>query len=219
MIRKNLLIWVTLISSVIFVIQLASLQLSRDSFDKDFAIQEISVYPERGLIFDRNGELLVANQPMYELIIIPENTVEFDTIQLSNLIGIEQNDLSKRILSARKYSTKLPSVIESQISKEKNAFLQEKIWLFNGFYLRKNSVRDYIRPFASNVIGYTSEVDQNDINSNPYYEKGEMIGKQGIESYYEDRLRGVKGKRYFQKDRFNRIIGPVSYTHLTLPTK
>ena len=208
MIRKNLLIWITVISSVIFAIQLASIQLSGDSFNRDFAIQEISVYPERGLIFDRNGELLVANQPMYELIIIPENTVEFDTIQLSNLIGIEQNDLSKRILSARKYSTKLPSVIESQISKEKNAFLQEKIWLFNGFYLRKNSVRDYIRPFASNVIGYTSEVDQNDINSNPYYEKGEMIGKQGIESFYEDNLKGVKGKRYFQKDRFNRIIGP-----------
>jgi len=208
MIRKNLLIWITIISSAIFIIQLASLQLSRGSFNRDFAIQEISVYPERGLIFDRNGELLVANQPMYELIIIPENTVEFDTIQLSNLIGIEQNDLSKRISSARKYSTKLPSVIESQISKEKNAFLQEKIWLFNGFYLRKNSVRDYIRPFASNVIGYTSEVDQNDINSNPYYEKGEMIGKQGIESYYEDNLKGIKGKRYFQKDRFNRIIGP-----------
>ena len=208
MIRKNLLIWITIISSAIFIIQLASLQLSKGSFIRDFAIQEISVYPERGLIFDRNGELLVANQPMYELIVIPENTVEFDTVQLSNLIGIEKNELSKRISSARKYSTKLPSVIESQISKEKNAFLQEKIWLFNGFYLRKNSVRDYIRPFASNVIGYTSEVDQNDINSNPYYEKGEMIGKQGIESFYEDNLKGVKGKRYFQKDRFNRIIGP-----------
>ena len=219
MIRKNLLIWVTLISSVIFVIQLSSLQLTRDSFDKDFAIQEISVYPERGLIFDRNGELLVANQPMYELIIIPENTVEFDTVQLSNLIGVEQNELSRRISSARKYSTKLPSVIKSQISKEKNAYLQEKIWLFDGFYLRKNSVRDYIRPFASNVIGYTGEVDQNDIISNPYYEKGEMIGKQGIESYYEDRLRGVKGKRYFQKDRFNRIIGPYNDSKKDIPPK
>ena len=219
MIRKNLLIWITVFSSVIFVIQLASLQLSGDSFDRDFAIQEISVYPERGLIFDRNGELLVANQPMYELIVIPENTAEFDTVQLSNLIGIEQNELSKRISSARKYSTKLPSVIQSQISKEKNAYLQEKIWLFDGFYLRKNSVRDYIRPFASNVIGYTGEVDQNDIISNPYYEKGEMIGKQGIESYYEDKLRGVKGKRYFQKDRFNRIIGPYNDSKKDIPPK
>ena len=109
MIRKNLLIWVTLISSVIFVIQLASLQLSRDSFDKDFAIQEISVYPERGLIFDRNGELLVANQPMYELIIIPENTVEFDTVQLSNLIGVEQNELSRRISSVSYTHLTLPT--------------------------------------------------------------------------------------------------------------
>ena len=219
MIRKNLLIWFTVFSSVIFVIQLASLQLSGDSFDRDFAIQEISVYPERGLIFDRNGELLVANQPMYELIVIPENTVEFDTVQLSNLIGIEKNVLSERISSSIKYSTKLPSVIQSQISKEKNAYLQEKIWLFDGFYLRKNSVRDYIRPFASNVIGYTGEVDQNDIISNPYYEKGEMIGKQGIESYYEDKLRGVKGKRYFQKDRFNRIIGPYNDSKKDIPPK
>ena len=219
MIRKNLLIWITVFSSVIFVIQLASLQLSGDSFDRDFAIQEISVYPERGLIFDRNGELLVANQPMYELIVIPENTVEFDTVQLSNLIGIEKNELSERISSSIKYSTKLPSVIQSQISKEKNAYLQEKIWLFDGFYLRKNSVRDYIRPFASNVIGYTGEVDQNDIISNPYYEKGEMIGKQGIESYYEDKLRGVKGKRYFQKDRFNRIIGPYNDSKKDIPPK
>ena len=219
MIRKNLLIWITVISSLIFVIQLASLQLSGDSFDRDFAIQEISVYPERGLIFDRNGELLVANQPMYELIVIPENTVEFDTVQLSNLIGIEKNVLSERISSSIKYSTKLPSVIQSQISKEKNAYLQEKIWLFDGFYLRKNSVRDYIRPFASNVIGYTGEVDQNDIISNPYYEKGEMIGKQGIESYYEDKLRGVKGKRYFQKDRFNRIIGPYNDSKKDIPPK
>ena len=92
MIRKNLLIWFTIISSVIFLIQLAYLQLSGDSFKRDFAIQEISVYPERGLIFDREGELLVANQPMYELIIIPENTVVFDTTQLSRLIGIEKKE-------------------------------------------------------------------------------------------------------------------------------
>ena len=219
MIRKNLLIWITVISSLIFIIQLASLQLSGNSLNRDFAVQEISVYPERGLIFDRNGELLVANQPMYELIIIPENTVEFDTVQLSSLIGIDQNELIKRISSAKKYSTKLPSVIKSQISKEKNAYLQEKIWLFDGFYLRKNSVRDYIRPFASNIIGYTGEVDQNDMISNTYYEKGEMIGKQGIESYYEDKLRGVKGKRYFQKDRFNRIIGPYNDSKKDIPPK
>ena len=209
MLKKYILIWLTIIVSVIFIIRLASLQLSSDSyFNSDFAIQELSVYPERGLIFDRNGNLLVANQPSYELIIIPENTSEFDTISFANLIDMNQDELKKEINSSIEYSTKLPSVIKSQISKEKNAFLQEKIWLFEGFYLRKNSVRDYIKPFASNVIGYTGEVDRNDIANNSYYENGEMIGKQGIEKYYEDELKGIKGKKYFQKDRFNRVIGP-----------
>ena len=211
MLKKYLLIWLTIIVSLIFIIRLASLQLSSDSyFNSDFAIQELSVYPERGLIFDRNGNLLVANQPSYELIIIPENTSEFDTISFANLIDMNQDELKKEINSSIEYSTKLPSVIKSQISKEKNAFLQEKIWLFEGFYLRKNSVRDYIKPFASNVIGYTGEVDRNDIADNSYYEKGEMIGKQGIEKYYEDELKGIKGKKYFQKDRFNRVIGPFN---------
>ena len=211
MIKKYILIWLTIIVSVIFIIRLASLQLSGDSyFNSDFAIQELSVYPERGLIFDRNGNLLVANQPSYELIIIPENTSEFDTISFANLIDMNPDELKKQINSSIAYSTKLPSVIKSQISKEKNAFLQEKIWLFEGFYLRKNSVRDYIKPFASNVIGYTGEVDRNDIANNSYYENGEMIGKQGIEKYYEDELKGIKGKKYFQKDRFNRVIGPFN---------
>ena len=211
MLKKYILIWLTIIVSVTFIIRLASLQLSSDSyFNSDFAIQELSVYPERGLIFDRNGNLLVANQPSYELIIIPENTSEFDTISFANLIDMNLNELKKEINISIAYSTKLPSVIKSQISKEKNAFLQEKIWLFEGFYLRKNSVRDYIKPFASNVIGYTGEVDRNDIANNSYYENGEMIGKQGIEKYYEDELKGIKGKKYFQKDRFNRVIGPFN---------
>ena len=211
MLKKYLLIWLTIIVSVIFIMRLASLQLSSDSyFNSDFAIQELSVYPERGLIFDRKGNLLAANQPSYELIIIPENTSKFDTISFANLIDMSPDVLKREINSSITYSTKLPSVIKSQISKEKNAFLQEKIWLFEGFYLRKNSVRDYIKPFASNVIGYTGEVDRNDIADNSYYEKGEMIGKQGIEKYYEDELKGIKGKKYFQKDRFNRVIGPYN---------
>ena len=210
MLRKYLLLWFTIISAIVFLIRLASIQLYGDSyFNSDFAIQEISVFPERGLIFDRNSELLVANQPMYELIIIPENTSEFDTLELSSLINIEIDELKNRILSSSNYSKKLPSVIEGQISKEKNAFLQERIWRYKGFYLRKNSVRDYIKPFASNVIGYTGEVDQNEINGD-FYEKGEMIGKQGIEKYYEKELKGQKGKKYFQKDRFNRVIGPYN---------
>ena len=208
MLKKYLLISLTIICSAIFIIKLATLQLSTNSyFDSAFAIQEISVYPERGLIFDRHGELLVANQPMYDLIIIPENTVEFDTTELSKLINVEEKELRRKISNAINYSSKIPSLIKTQISKEENAFLQEKIWLYDGFYIRKNSVRNYIKPFASNIIGYTGEVDQTEIDAYNYYEKGEMIGKQGVEKYYENELRGEKGSKYFQKDRFNRVIG------------
>ncbi|MDA7741207.1 penicillin-binding transpeptidase domain-containing protein, partial [Flavobacteriaceae bacterium] len=149
-----------------------------------------------------------------------------DTTELSKLINIEEKELREKISNAINYSSKIPSLIKTQISKEENAFLQEKIWLYEGFYLRKNSVRDYIKPFASNLIGYTGEVDQTEINTDNYYEKGEMIGKQGIEKYYEDELRGKKGAKYFQKDRFNRVIGsydnsaddvnPVKANNITL---
>ena len=108
MLKKYLLIWITIICSAIFIVKLASLQLSNDSyFNSDFAIQEISTYPERGLIFDRNGQLLVANQPMYDLIIIPENTAEFDTTELSRLINIEEKELKRKMSNAQKYSLKI----------------------------------------------------------------------------------------------------------------
>jgi len=99
MLKKYILIWLTIISSVIFIIRLASLQLSSDSyFNSDFAIQELSVYPERGLIFDRNGNLLVANQPSYELIIIPENTSEFDTISFSSLSAVAPSEIGLELV-------------------------------------------------------------------------------------------------------------------------
>ena len=123
MLKKYLLIWLTICVSVIFIMRLASLQLSDDSyFNSDFAIQELSVYPERGLIYDRNGNLLVANQPSYELIIVPENTTEFDTISFAKLIDMNPDELKKEINSSIKYSTKLPSVIKSQISKERKYY-------------------------------------------------------------------------------------------------
>ena len=104
MLKKYLLIWLTISVSVIFIMRLASIQLSDDSyFNSDFAIQELSVYPERGLIFDRNGNLLVANQPSYELIIIPENTNEFDTISFAKLIDMNLDELKKEINNSIKF--------------------------------------------------------------------------------------------------------------------
>jgi len=213
MIRKSLLIWITIVTSIIFIFRLGSLQLSNDfykSASSNNAIQELAVYPERGLMFDRNGKLLVSNQPTYDLELIPENLSEFDTLELSEILGINKNNLINKIKDAYSYSRKIPSIIKSQITREENALIQEKIWKYNGFYLVKKSTRDYIYPVASNVIGYIGEVSPNELEKDKYYKKGENIGKQGIEKYYEKELRGTKGKKFLQKNRFNKVIGPYN---------
>ncbi|MEC7772955.1 MAG: penicillin-binding transpeptidase domain-containing protein, partial [Bacteroidota bacterium] len=220
MIKRNLLIWVTIITSIIFTIRLAYLQLSYDfykSASNNNAIQELAVYPERGLIFDRNGKLIVSNQPMYELVLIPENLSEFDTLELSEVIGMNKDNLINKIKDAYNFSKKIPSIIKSQITREENALIQEKIWKYNGFYLLKKSTRDYIDPVASNVIGYIGEVSPTEIEKDKYYKKGENIGKQGIEKFYENELRGTKGKKFLQKNRFNKVIGPYNNSKNDIP--
>ncbi len=222
MIRKNLLIWITIIASILFTARLAYLQLSYDfyqSASSNNAIQELAVYPERGLIFDRNGKLIVSNQPMYDLVIIPENLSEFDTIELTEILGINKSNLINKINDAYDYSTKIPSIIKGQITREENALIQEKIWKYNGFYLIKKSTREYIYPIASNVIGYIGEVSPMEIKKDKYYKKGENIGKQGIEKFYEKELRGIKGKEFLQKNRFNKIIGPYNESKNDIPAK
>ena len=210
MIRRFFLPAITFLTALIFTLRLISLQLINSSYkllSDGNAVIENSIYPERGYIYDRNNKLLASNQPVYNLMAIPENIALFDTLELSKSLGISKSELIKKINLARSYSVKLPSVIVGQISKEDNASIQEKIWKYQGFFLQKNSVRNYPVPVASNILGYVSEVNKNDIKKDNYYRLGELIGRQGIEEYYEDLFRGTKGKKFYQKVRFNRIIG------------
>ncbi len=210
MIRRFFLPFVTLLTAIVFVGRLISLQLLNSSYkllSDGNAVIENSIYPERGYIYDRNQKLLVSNQPVYDLMAIPENITLFDTLELSKILGVPKTELKKQIKTAKTFSVKLPSIIVGKISKERNAVIQEKIWKYQGFFLQKNSVRNYPVPIASNLLGYVSEVNKNDMKRDNYYRLGELIGRQGIEEYYESFLRGRKGKKFFQKDRFNRIIG------------
>jgi len=210
MIRRFFLPFVTLLTAIVFVGRLISLQLLNSSYkllSDGNAVIENSIYPERGYIYDRNQKLLVSNQPVYDLMAIPENITLFDTLELSKILGVPKTELKKQIKTAKTFSVKLPSIIVGKISKERNAVIQEKVWKYQGFFLQKNSVRNYPVPIASNLLGYVSEVNKNDMKRDNYYRLGELIGRQGIEEYYESFLRGRKGKKFFQKDRFNRIIG------------
>ena len=212
MIKKEYLLAIFIISiSLIYLFQLFNLQIFNDDYQllsESNAIYKKTIYPERGLIYDRNNKLIVANQPSYDLMLIPENLKAFDTLEICSILKIDSNLLLKKINEAKSFSIKLPSIILRQITKEQNALFQEKIWKYPGFFIQKKSLRDYKISIASNLLGYISEVNENEINDQSYYNIGELIGRQGIEKSYEKILRGKKAVKYFQKDRFNRIIGP-----------
>ena len=219
--KKLLLSSVIVLIGFTFIGRLSYLQLFRFSPDQildDPAIKKVYDYPERGYIYDRDGKLLVGNQPAYDVMVIPREVKPLDTLEFCGLLGIEKEEFLSKMEKARVYSPRLPSVLVPQLSKEDYAKLQEKMRHYNGFYIQKRSLRYYNTKSAANVLGYISEVNEWDLKNNPYYVAGELKGRTGIEQQYEEILRGQKGVKHIQKDRFNRDIGPYKDGKLdTLP--
>ena len=209
--KKILLSSIIIIIALTFVGRLSYLQIFRHSSNEifeDTAIKAIYDYPERGYIYDRNGELLVANQPAYDVMVIPREVKTLDTLEFCELLGIDKPLLLKQLNKARTYSPRLPSVVVPQLSKTDYARLQEKMRKYPGFYIQKRSLRYYDTNSGANVFGFISEVNDYELTENSYYKQGELKGRTGIEKQYEVLLRGRKGVKYIQKDRFNRDIGP-----------
>src|SRR5690554_1417534 len=219
--RKILLSSIILLVGLTFIGRLSYLQIfsfSPNQIMEDPAIKTIYDYPERGYIYDRNGELLVANQPAYDVMVIPREVKPLDTLEFCALLGIDKDRFIDQLNKARVYSPRLPSVLVPQLSKEDYGRLQEKMRRFDGFYIQKRSLRYYDTTSGANVLGYISEVNLWDLVNNPSYAAGELKGTTGIEKEYENILRGHKGVKYIQKDRFNRDIGPYKHGELdTLP--
>ena len=201
---------VVLLISGLLVIKLFDLQIIKNS-SSDFldraSIQKVYEFPERGYIYDRNDKLIVSNEPYYDLMIIPSDVDLNDSVEVSKLLNIQIQTFNTKFNKSRIFSNVKPSVFMSGITKNEFASIQEKLWKYGGFFIQKNSKRKYNYKTASNILGYTSEVNGYEVESNPYYKAGEMIGRQGLEKTYEVKLRGKKGVKYLQKDKFNRIIG------------
>ncbi len=209
--RKLLLYLIIISTGIVFVARLFYLQIYNTSFaslSDDNAIKVIYDYPQRGAIYDRNGLLLVTNQPSYDVMVIPRELKPFDTLEFCTILNISKDKLVTRLHKATKYSPRVPSIIIPQLTKDEYAYLQEKMRKFEGFYIQKRSLRDYQTENAANVLGYIGEVNESLIKKNPYYLSGDLIGIDGVEKQYEKDLRGIKGVKRIQKDRFNRDIGP-----------
>mgnify|MGYP000503764964 CR=1 FL=1 len=208
--KKLLLSSIIVIIGITFIGRLSYLQIfsfSPDQVLEDPAIKRVYDYPERGYIYDRDGELLVGNDPAYDVMVIPREVRELDTLEFCGLLGIDKKKFKKELRKARVYSPRLPSVFVPQLSKGDYAKLQEKMRHYQGFYIQKRSLRYYDTNSAASVLGYISEVNEGDLAKNPYYVQGELTGRTGVEKQYEDILRGRKGVQYIQKDRYNRDIG------------
>lgn len=208
--RKLLLPSLIIVAASLLVIRIFFLQIVDDSFKLKSDNNAIKIkydYPERGYIYDRNGKLLVANQASYDIMVIPRELKNTDTLEFCQLLNITKEDFIKKIEKAKIYSPRLPSVFLPQLNKSEFAAFQEKIRKFEGFYFQKRSLRDYEVDSGANIFGFITQVNEKLVAKNPYYNSGDLIGRQGVEESYEDILRGTKGVKYIQKDKYNREIG------------
>lgn len=209
--RKIVLLTLVLISGLLFTARLFYLQVfdsASDSLRQNSAIKIMYDYPQRGYMFDRNDKLLVSNQPSYDVMVIPRDVKPLDTLEFCSMLRISKEDFKEIMRKAMIYSPRLPSVVVPQLNKADYAKLSEKMYKYEGFYIQRRSLREYQVDHSANIMGYIAEVNQAIIENNPYYQQGELIGTAGVEKEYEDVLRGTKGVKYIQKDRFNRDIGP-----------
>ena len=195
---------------LIFIIRLFSIQVIDDSFktsSENNVIRKQTDYPRRGLIYDRNKELIVYNEAAYDLMITPNQATFLDTALICSLLEIDTLNLMKRIEKASNYSMYKASVLMKQISVETYTKLQENMFLMPGFFVQTRTLRKYPYSTASHLLGYVGEVNQRIVKSTPYYKEGDYIGVSGIEKAYEDKLRGQKGVKLLLKDVHNNIKG------------
>lgn len=208
--RKNIVIFIFLLIGVIFTIKLFSLQVINSTYKKTATknvLREVVEYPSRGLIYDRNHKLLVYNQAAYDLMATPREISHFDTIQLCEMVGASVESLRDELAKAKKYSQFKPSIVVKQISPERYALMQEKMYKYPGFYFQTRTLRTYSYNSAAHVLGYIGEASQGLIDKDAYYSSGDYVGITGIEKGYEKELRGIKGAKFFLVDVHNRVKG------------
>jgi len=208
--RSSVILLIFFAVGFIFLMRLFTIQVLDDSYKvsaDDNAIRKITEYPARGLIYDRNGKLLVYNEPVYDLMIIPKQAKNIDTTEFCRLVGITSPEYADLYHKAKIYSPVKPSIFIKQLSVETYGTLQEVLYKFPGFYVQPRTLRKYPDPMAAHLFGYIGEVDTNITKKDPYYKEGDYIGKSGIEQSYEKVLRGKRGTRTMLVDVFNREKG------------
>lgn len=220
---------------IIYLVRLFTLQVSDEKYKlnaESNAFLKKTIYPARGLVYDRNGNLVVFNQPAYDIMLIPKDVHELDTAAFCDLLNITRQQFidlwadMKNPVKNPGYSSYTPQRFMSHISSRDYGRFQEKLYMFPGFYIQTRTVRKYNYPAGANVLGNIREVSAEDVKRDDYYRRGDYTGDLGIEKSYETSLRGKKGMEILMRDALGRIkgkyedgandIAPVSGKNLTL---
>lgn len=215
--QRNILVFLVL-GSLVLLGKSAQLQLFESKYKEKaqrLTLEKNVLYPSRGLIYDRNGELMVINKPIYELkVVYNKIDPQMDTSFFCELLDIDKATFDKNITKNwrdRKFSKSIPYTFLSKISPEKFSRFQEHLFRFPGFSPSIKNIRAYPHENAAHVLGYLGEVDQNKIDeTDTDYESGDFIGKSGLEKTYEEVLKGKKGLQYLLKDNLGREVSSYS---------
>lgn len=200
----------------IYLIRLFFLQISTDDYKKNAdsnAFLNKIQYPSRGAIYDRNGKLLVFNQPAYDIMVVPKEMENLDTLDLCESLNITREHFQRIMSDIRDkrrnpgYSQYTEQMFMTQLSAEECSVFQEKLFKFRGFYMQRRTIRQYTYNAAAHALGDIGEVSMKDIEADDYYIRGDYIGKLGVEKSYEEYLRGEKGVEILLRDAHGRIQG------------
>ncbi|MHB1179278.1 MAG: penicillin-binding protein 2 [Daejeonella sp.] len=196
---------------MILLMRLFYIQVITDEYilsAENNVLRRLPVYPARGVILDRKEKILVQNEPVYDLMVIPREVKDFDTLKFCALVGIDKEGFNKRFKKARSYSPYKASIFEKQLSVQVYASFQERLSDFSGFFVQNRTVRRYPDSIGAHFLGYIGEVNQKVIeSSNGFYNQGDYHGITGVEKSYEELLRGQRGVQNLMVDALNRPKG------------
>ena len=214
--RKYVIAGAVVCIVLVYLLRLLSLQIMSEDYKKNAdsnAFLKKIQYPSRGIIYDRNGELLVYNQPAYDITIVMKEVTQLDTMDLCRTLKITPDYLRRRLAEIKDrrlnpgYSPYTNQIFLSQLSSEDCGVFQEKLFKFPGFYIQRRTVRQYNHSSGAHILGDVAEVSKSDIENDDYYIAGDFIGKLGVERSYEKQLRGEKGVEILLRDARGRIQG------------
>ena len=212
--RKNRLLFGLVAVATLLLVKLFYIQIINDKYKRDASNNSMVynyIYPPRGVIYDRNGEILVGNEVCYDISVRPRDVTPFDTLALAEALGVEADFIRERMAYYRKYRTRIgwqTLTLLKHIPQENYIRFIEEAYRFPGFKAEVRSVRQYPFNAGGNLLGYISEVDADYIQNHPEYRSGDYVGKTGLEAAREAELRGVKGYHIFLRDSRNRVQSP-----------